>query len=334
MLKKTFKRILVVSAVLTLITATILFYYQSFQTKLPSSTHPIHLYSNQNRQDLKLTFKHALGQAQKKIFIIMFSFTDKQLIQILNQQAEKGVEVSIVCDRRNPKKILKQLHPSIQYTTPKEKGLLHQKIIIIDDETLYIGSSNLTTLSLRMHDNLMMGVWSPHMIENLDYSESSALLPQNLSTTFEGQTLELWTLPDQKNALNRILNIIDSAEQSIYIAMFTWTHPLITEHVIQAHKRGISVICALDYQSSLGASRKTYERLQQESIPIIRNQGPGLLHHKFAVIDNKILINGSTNWTKSAFQKNRDCFFILYPLNQEQVTTISQLWKAIEYNGR
>ena len=39
-------------------------------------------------------------------------------------------------------------------------------------------------------------------------------------------------------------------------------------------------------------------------ITIVASQREGLMHHKFAIVDSNILINGSFNWTERAVSEN------------------------------
>lgn len=59
-----------------------------------------------------------------------------------------------------------------------------------------------------------------------------------------------------------------------------------------------------------------------------------LMHHKFAVIDNKFVINGSFNWTTNAPKKNHESIMItsskkfVKQFNDE----FDRLWKTLPYN--
>jgi cardiolipin synthase len=43
--------------------------------------------------------------------------------------------------------------------------------------------------------------------------------------------------------------------------------------------------------------------LEKEEIVVYLRRGKGFLHHKFAYINEKILVNGSANWTNAAFKR-------------------------------
>lgn len=59
-----------------------------------------------------------------------------------------------------------------------------------------------------------------------------------------------------------------------------------------------------------------------------------LMHHKFAVIDNKILINGSFNWTTSAARTNYENIMITTDKRfvSHYVQLFDQLWRKLSHN--
>ena len=221
-----------------------------------------------------------------------------------------------------------ELHPI------SSKGLMHQKIIVLDEELVFLGSANFTTPSLKMHDNLVIGFRDKEIASFL--KENAPLKSGYFEKTLDGQKIELWLLPE-KGALQDLIHKMRTAKYSLQIALFTLTHPELVEEMIEAKKRGVEVTVILDMHSSLGASSKAFQRLQNEGVDVLLSQGLQLMHHKFAYIDEKVLITGSANWTKSAFTKNQDCLIALSPVTKDQNKTLKNVWsnlkvKAIEPN--
>ena len=86
----------------------------------------------------------------------------------------------------------------------------------------------------------------------------------------------------------------------------------------------------VDYHSSLGASSGAIETLKEAGVPVSISRGAQLFHHKYILIDDRTLVCGSANWTKSAFNKNCDCFMVLHSLSSEQCKFMSSLGKIFE----
>lgn len=201
---------------------------------------------------------------------------------------------------------------------------MHRKLVIIDNEILFIGTANFTSASLQLHDNLVLGIYQPELCQAL----KNGFL--NYSFKIGSQDGELWLLPDKSNAAaERVLQMIESAKKSVYIAMFTLTHPKLVEGLKKAARRGVDVKIAVDFYTGKGASAKSIECLSESEIPVLISRGQELFHHKWAYIDNKDLIIGSANWTRAAFAKNKDCFMILHNLTKEQRRYMTNLWDVV-----
>ncbi len=309
-------------------------YHVTQPIKLPSSNEPVELYSNQTQDDLTHLFQQAIESAQESITLIIYALTDPTIIQTLQKKTDAGVQIYIVCDAK--------ASPGISHRLPRAtivkrfgRGLMHQKILIIDDKQIWLGSANLTTSSLQVHGNLVMSLENSALAEALtarakSMNEEGGYTPLlHRETTAGPQNLELWVLPDDPHAVKRMIDLFRSAQKSIKVAMFTWTRVDFTEELIAAAKRGVKVEAVIDRYSGKGASAKIVRLLKEGDLPVRLSTGNKLLHHKFAYIDDSILINGSANWTNAAFKENDDYFIILYPLTPEQQAKMNQLWSVI-----
>jgi cardiolipin synthase A/B len=322
-----------------LIVLTVLFFgwagKTALNTRLPNEGSPSFIYSNQCRDDLRQTFCDAIAQAEQSIHLLIFSLTDSAVVHALRDAAQRGVAVHVISDGMESRDLNKRLGQDVHHVKRFAPGLMHQKTLIIDEHQVWIGSANMTSESLRMHGNLILAFDSPslakviteNMLDRRSRAPPAPLLQHEY--LIGGQRLEFWQLPSDEGALHRLLSLIQNAQHSLKIAMFTWTHPQITSAVINAQRRGVQVEAVIDATSGRGASHWAYEKMRNEGVQVSLSLGPELLHHKFAWIDGTILINGSANWTKAAFTQNDDCFVILHQLTSDQQETLSKLWKII-----
>lgn len=292
---------------------------------LPSQDTPILFYSNQTGDDIKRIFQKSIQKAKHTLFLQIYGFTDSDLIEEVQKSARRGLSLNVFYDPSGSHNLNHKIHEAIPI---KCQGLMHKKILVLDHETVFIGTANLTPTSLCMHDNVVIGFYHKGLANFLENSIENELI-----FTIGNQKAQLWHLPDfQNQCLNSILNLIDTAKHSIQISLFTFTHPQIIKALIEAHQRGVLIEVALDFYTAKGASKKTLESLNAANIfPLISKRGK-LLHHKWCLIDKSTLLLGSANWTKSAFTKNEDCLLLLYNLTKEQNTHFEKIWKDIKSN--
>jgi phosphatidylserine/phosphatidylglycerophosphate/cardiolipin synthase-like enzyme len=285
---------------------------------LPSPKNPIVFYSNQERDDFRLALKKIFTNAQHSIHITMYAVTDEELLKKLYHRAQNGLSVKIWHDHKH-----EPLSTPLIATPVKAKGLMHRKIVITDEAYVFLGSANMTTSSLVLHDNLSVGFYHPPLAQFLK-SPATAYFDFSL----EQLICRLWLLPDPQ-ALDYLAEQISHAKSSIFVAMFTLTHPKLLEALVEAQQRGVQVKVAVDHYAARGASRKAVKFLQEQNIPVVFSQGLQLLHHKWAYIDRSQLILGSTNWTKAAFAKNQDCLLFLHHLSAKQQKLFDRLSRTI-----
>ena len=205
---------------------------------------------------------------------------------------------------------------------------MHRKLLIIDEQLTFLGSANLTPTSLKMHDNLVIGI--------LNHPFASQVLksPQT-DLSLKAQSGRLWLLPEANPyALQTLINHIDQAKKKIHVALFTLTHPQLVQALITAHKRGVKVTCVLDHYTAEGASRQAQEMLTQNGATITFSHGQQLFHHKWVCIDDHTLFFGSANWTRAAFSTNSDCLMKLAPLTKKQRKFMRKMWKIIQYDSK
>lgn len=307
----------------------------SHETKIPGVSSPIELYSNQTKDDLGQLYQQAISNAQSSLFLVIYALTDDSIINALQKKCEAGVPVHIVCDAKASRGISKRL-PGAVIIKRLGDGLMHQKILIIDNHQIWLGSANLTPSSLNIHGNLVMGLDHPALANALvdriksmdDENGVTPLLHQE--TTAGNQNIELWMLPDDPDAVKKMIELFRAAKKSIQVAMFTWTRTDFTQELIAAKKRGVKVEVVLDRYAGKGTSAKIANMLKEGGIPVRLSTGQGLLHHKFAYIDKNIVVNGSANWTKAAFENNDDCFVVIHSLTDTQRDKMEQLYAVIK----
>jgi len=101
------------------------------------------------------------------------------------------------------------------------------------------------------------------------------------------------------NPQKEIIKNINQAEAFINIAMYIFTDREIALPLTKAHERGVKVRLYLDKDQvdyKYGQSRF----LVQKGIKIRISTNNYIMHNKFAIIDNRLLLTGSYNWTFSA----------------------------------
>ena len=148
--------------------------------------------------------------------------------------------------------------------------------------------------------------------ELLDWCESVLhLLADRTVARLSGERdlhQEAWFAPDDV-CHQRIVQSIDGARQAIDVCVFTLTDDRIAAALIAAHRRGIVVrlITDDDKSNDLGSDAAL---LARAGVTVRVDRSPAHMHHKFALFDDRTLLTGSYNWTRSAGRDNRENFVV------------------------
>jgi len=109
---------------------------------------------------------------------------------------------------------------------------------------------------------------------------------------------------------NGIEPYIKNAKEKIYVSAFYLTDKDMISELINAKKRGVEVLIILDSTSANSFKHKV-EQLRESLIPVAIEDWGGKNHEKTIVVDGKILIVGSCNFSKSGFYKNDENIVVI-----------------------
>lgn len=124
---------------------------------------------------------------------------------------------------------------------------------------------------------------------------------------------------------NRILAALSGAKISVRVLMAWFTNETLFDKLVEKYKEGVDVQVAI-YDD--GVNRKHGVDITQLPHKLIkRGQRGGLMHDKFCVIDNQVVVTGSYNWTDNAEFKNDENITI--QLDPDQATKYSLEYRRL-----
>ena len=261
------------------------------KSPLPTKQDPQVLYISPFKHNLKNVFLKAIQQAKNSITLSTYTLSDSEIIQALKDASKRDVSLQILTHYKGHERHLITFPESVDVAFGETSGLMHEKILVIDEQTIYFSTANMTTPSLCLHENMCIGIYDPRL---------SKLVASEREDCIETEDLTFYRNPE----VTSFLPYLSKAKSSIIGYVFTVTHPEIKKLLVGKWKSGIKTQVFFDHG-------KPVKGIPSEKHPF----GP-MLHHKCALIDNSLFLLGSTNWTKAAFSKNRE-FFIAIKLNNK-----------------
>ncbi|KAF7213125.1 mitochondrial cardiolipin hydrolase [Nothobranchius furzeri] len=130
-----------------------------------------------------------------------------------------------------------------------------------------------------------------------------------------------------ETSFSRLLHYILSASSSLDLCVFSFSNMDLSRAVVLLHERGttVRVLTDRDYSAITGSQIGV---LLKAGICVRRDMSSVLMHHKFAVVDSRLLITGSLNWTLTAVQGNMENIVITEEpdLVQPFIAEFQRLW--------
>ncbi|NXJ69897.1 PLD6 hydrolase, partial [Rostratula benghalensis] len=117
-------------------------------------------------------------------------------------------------------------------------------------------------------------------------------------------------LPHGDCSLSRLLSLLLTARRSLEICLFAFSSPQLGSAVQLLHRRGVRVRVVTDAQY-MGLQGSQIGLLRLAGIQVRHDQESGYMHHKFAIVDGRMVITGSLNWTTQAIQNNRENVLVM-----------------------
>ena len=125
-----------------------------------------------------------------------------------------------------------------------------------------------------------------------------------------------------------LIRMLGETRQKLDICVFTITDNRVSDAIVDAYDRKVQVriISDDDKAQDVGSDVERFKRL---GIPVRSDAAQSHMHHKFAVMDNKKLLTGSYNWTRSASEYNEENILVPHDprLVERFARVFEQLWK-------
>jgi hypothetical protein len=132
----------------------------------------------------------------------------------------------------------------------------------------------------------------------------------------------------------RIISEINSSKHSIYLAMAWFTDRDIANAIIEAKNRGINVGVILSSNVQNENVKQLFRNANIDVHAFDTGDERGMMHHKFCLIDRKISINGSYNYSYNASNNNVENIHVSdnYEVHNQLFLEFERLKYNIDHN--
>lgn len=269
-----------------------------------------------------------INRAQNSIHIAAFEFNLTPVAEALIAAHRRGVEVLWFTDNehgvgadseagRGQFALLQQA--GIQVRDDGRAGLMHNKFWIFDNQVVWTGSTNATINDNFRNNNNVLVIELPAVaaiyereFQELWAGQSGRTSPSTVEDQFanvDGTPLQIFFSPEDY-VLDRLIPLVESAQQSIRFMAFSYTHQELKTAMMRRFAAGVDVSGIFETRGS----ETQYSALPAmfcARIPTRQDGNPGTFHHKVIVIDERIVVTGSLNFSRNADESNDENVIII-----------------------
>jgi len=266
----------------------------------------------------------AIDDARLSVDLAVYSFSLWSIRDALIDAHHRGVQVRIVMESDNRDRDVPQnlIEAGIPIIGDRREGLMHDKFVIIDRSELWVGSMNFTIGGGYEDNNNLLRIHSVKLVENYQkefdemyvddhFGPDTVSNTPNPSISVEGTIIETYFSPDDGVA-DVIIDLLDEAEESIYFMAFSFTSDDISDAIQRRAQGGVIVAGVFDESQTRSNQGGEYDSLLQAGLNVRQDNIDGLMHHKVFIIDQRIVITGSYNFSRSAEERNDENILVIH----------------------
>jgi len=276
----------------------------------------------------------AIAGAKKSIRIKMFLFSDPSLLKAIIDAQKRGVDVRVMLnparrdgeeENADTRKALIAGGVKVLDSNP-EFDLTHEKSMVIDDTTAFVQSLNWETKNLTSTRDYAIVTTHKHEVDEIAHCFDADWKREKFDST--SQKHLIWCVG---NGRLRLGEIIDSARHSLWVQNERYQDPVIIEHIIRAHVRGVKVRVMARPPHKLKKDKliegvSGLRSLQDLGVKIHKLKGIKL-HAKLILADDARAIIGSINLAPGSFDSRRE---LAIEVNDEHI--VKRIKKTLEHD--
>jgi phosphatidylserine/phosphatidylglycerophosphate/cardiolipin synthase-like enzyme len=266
----------------------------------------------------------SIDGARLSVDAAFYSLSLREVGNALLRARDRGVAVRVVMESDNRERSVPQalIDGGLPILGDRRESLMHDKFIIIDRSEVWTGSMNFTVNGSYDDNNNLLHLRSVKVAENYRtefeemytddlFGPDSLASTPNPFLTVDGTDIETYFSPDD-NVAARLVELLGTAEQSIHFLAFSFTSDNIAQVIRERADAGVTVMGVMEDAQVASNQGTEFDLFVQAGLEVRRDGNPGQMHHKVIIIDRKIVITGSYNFTGSAEDRNDENLVIIF----------------------
>ncbi len=266
-----------------------------------------------------------LERARQSIELASFEYNLASLATSLRRARARGVAVRLALDRdclENPLMArwagwLEEAGIAISWQ--QGHAFLHSKFVVIDRRVVWTGSWNPTINDTYRNNNNLLRISLPQVVANYA-AEFERMAGGAFGTAKRGPTpfpqaalgpgsIATYFAPVEP-VREHVLAAIAEARHSIDMLAFSFTDDALGAALRDRHNAGVAVRVVMERRNAGGIGSE-FAQLRAAGIVALEDGNCYTMHHKVLIIDGRLVITGSYNFTARAEEVNDENALII-----------------------
>jgi phosphatidylserine/phosphatidylglycerophosphate/cardiolipin synthase-like enzyme len=297
------------------------------------------------RGGIEAELVNAINQVQRTLDITAYEWESQAMTDAVLAAVERGVQVRMVVDDEhsleNPDSTLTELEAAgVPIVDDNRTGFMHNKFMVMDGLIVWTGSMNYQPNDMfRNNNNVIMlrsvqaaQVYTGEFEEMFTQQRFGKTSPKTPTGNFNqnGTNIQIY-YSGENDVLVRIIEEVSKAQTQIRFAAFSFTDYDLAKAMMDRAAVGVGVSGVFETTGSETAAAEL-RTLYCAGIPVFQDGNPGVLHHKFIVIDGETVITGSFNFSSNAVNSNDENLIIIR--NADIAALYLQEWDRVRSIAR
>lgn len=290
---------------------------------VPMGTGTIQTLFTKTGIDIEAALIDRIDAGQISIDVALYEFNLDRVAEALIRAHRRGVIVRVKADdaygidedhEEGHGQFAMMESAGIEIKEDRSRHLMHNKFFIIDSQTVWTGSTNITINGTQKNNNNVV-IFNSQDIANIyqiefdemwrgEHGSKSPSTLDRQSANIDGIPVRIIFGPED-NGIDHLSRLVSEAKKEIRFMAFSYTHDTLGQAMAEASRRGIYVSGIFEKRGSM-TEYSEMNLLHCDTSAVVRIDGnPRTFHHKVIVIDGRTVATGSFNFSKNA-NKNND----------------------------
>lgn len=298
-------------------------------------TTPVYPYRPENRRggiDERLVA--LVDSAQRTLDVATYEFDLLNVAQAMARAKARGVAVRMVTDsdtleREAPtsrdaetREALRVVRAAgIPIVADERRAIMHHKFAVVDRQRVLTGSWNFTIGDTYRLNNNVVIFRIPQLAANFSAEFEKMFTQQKFGPTkpkdipfpqltVEGTLIETY-FASEIDPSDRLVELLHSSRERIDFLAFSFTQDALGAAILDRARAGVKVRGVFERTGS-ETRFSEFGPLKEAGLDVYQDANPYIMHHKVIVVDGRITVFGSFNFSNNAAEDNDENLLIVH----------------------